>query len=123
VSDPQAILDALQAAVDARDVARLEALFGEGAVLIGAAGDGRDAEGLHRYLEAVATQPGTLRWEWQEVVPFHETPDAIGFAAFGEVVLREPGGQHRAPFRLTIVAARGPDGWRIRNFHGSIPSI
>jgi SnoaL-like domain len=116
------VLTALQAAVDARDLGVLEELFDDGAVLIGTSGDGRDADGLRSYLTAVARQPGSLRWEWDEVVPFHETADEIGLAAFGEVVLAEDGREVRAPIRLTIFAVRGPQGWRIRQFHGSNPA-
>jgi hypothetical protein len=33
-------------------------------VLIGSAGDGRDTDGVRAYLTAVATQPESLRWDW-----------------------------------------------------------
>jgi hypothetical protein len=121
-TDAHAILDALQSAVDARDLEALQALFDDSAVLIGAAGDARDREALRGYLTAVVTQPGSLRWEWQEVVPFHEAADELGFAAFGEVVLSEGDEEGRAPFRLTLFAVRTPQGWRVRQFHGSIPA-
>lgn len=110
------ILDELQAAVDSRDVDRLVALFDEPALLIGTAGDGRDREGLVRYLTGVATgEP--FRWEWKEIVPFHREETSLGFAAFGEVVA----GEWREPIRATVLAAETPAGWRIRAFHGSIP--
>lgn len=118
----RAILDALQGAVDARDADVLFTLFDESAVLIGAAGDGRNREGLRRYLTAVATQPGSLRWEWQEIVPFHQSARSLGFAAFGEIVVSDGSGERRAPIRLTLFAVQTPNGWRIRQFHGSIPS-
>jgi hypothetical protein len=35
---------------------------------------------LRRYLTAVATQPGSLRWEWHELVPFHRGDSSLGFA-------------------------------------------
>src|SRR5690349_13088153 len=106
VADAQSILASLQTAVDGRDPEALLSLFDESAVLIGAAGDGRDREGLRRYLTAVATQSEALHWEWQEIVPFHESEDTLGFAAFGEVV----SGEQRAPMRLTVVAVRAADG-------------
>jgi SnoaL-like domain len=74
------------------------------------------------YLTAVATQPGSLRWEWSEVVPFHEAPDAVGFAAFGDVVVSGGDAERRAPIRATLFAVATPDGWRLRQFHGSIAS-
>lgn len=117
----RSILAELQRAVDARDAERLAALFGDSAVLIGSAGDGRDAEGLHRYLAAVVEQPGALRWEWDEIVPFHQADGALGFAAFGDVVLTEGDAETRAPIRATIVASRTADGWKLSHFHGSVP--
>jgi hypothetical protein len=115
------ILDAMQARVDGRDPEALIAFFDHG-VLIGASRDGRDAEGLRRYLTVVATQPERLRWDWQEVVPFHESEDSLAFAAFGEIVVASDEGEQRAPIRGTFLAVRGADGWRLRHFHGSIPA-
>src|SRR5690242_15756818 len=97
-ADARSILASLQTAVDSRDPDALLSLFDDSAVLIGAAGDGRDREGLRRYLTAVAAQPEALRWEWEEIVPFYEADDALGFAAFGEVA----SGERRAPMRLTV---------------------
>jgi hypothetical protein len=90
--------------------------------LIGTAGDGRNRDGLLHYLTAVATQPESLRWEWREVVPFHQDAASLGFAAFGEIVVSLGGDERRAPIRLTIFATQTPNGWRLRHFHGSIPS-
>jgi hypothetical protein len=67
--DAFAVLDALQGAVDARDLDALASLFDEQAVLIGTGGDARDPAALRRYLTALATQPESLRWEWNEIVP------------------------------------------------------
>ena len=122
LDEARTILASLQAAVDARDVDSLARLFDDGAVLVGTAGDGRDAEGLRRYVTAVATQPGSLRWEWDELAPFHESEGMLGFAAFGEVVLEEGDVVQRAPIRVTIFAVRQANGWRMRQFHGSIPT-
>jgi hypothetical protein len=30
-------------------------------------------------------------------------------------------GEMRAPIRVTVLAVETPDGWRLRQFHGSIP--
>jgi ketosteroid isomerase-like protein len=120
--DARALLEAIQRAVDARDADALVALFDEPAVLIGAAGDGRDRAGLLRYLTAVATQPGSLRWEWHEIVPFHRSEGTLGFAAFGEVVVSDGSREQRAPIRATLFAVETGEGWKIRQFHGSIPS-
>ena len=102
------ILDALQSAIDARDLDAVAALFHEDAVLIGTSGNARDRAAVLAYLTAVVEGP-PVRWEYSDIVPFHDD----GFAAFGEVV----SGEFRAPFRLTLVARDG----RISSFHGSIP--
>ena len=107
-----AILNALQAAIDARDLDALTSLFHEEAVLIGTSADARDRAGVVAYLTAV-TEGEPFRWEYSDVVPFHES----GFAAFGEIVLTADGRERRLPFRLTLTAVDG----RIRSFHGSIP--
>jgi uncharacterized protein (TIGR02246 family) len=122
LAEAKSILRALQAAVDARDADALVALFDDRAVLIGGAGDGRDAEGLRRYLTAVATQADALRWEWSDVVPFLQESRRLGFAAFGDIVLSQGRTERRAPIRVTVVAVGSPDGWRLHHFHGSIPS-
>ena len=119
--DAQSVLETLQAAIDARDADALVALFDEPAVLIGTAGDGRNRDALVRYLTALATQPESFRWEWSEVVPFHRSDEALGFAAFGEVVVSDASGERRAPIRATIFAVETADGWRLRQFHGSVP--
>ena len=122
VSDARSILDTLQATVDGRDPDALISLFDEPAVLIGAAGDGRNRDTLRQYLTAVATQAESLLWEWQEVVPFHHDAGTLGFAAFGDIVVSNGSGEQRAPIRLTVFAVETPQGWRLRQFHGSIPS-
>lgn len=113
VDEAWGILRALQAAIDAGDRDALVALFHEDAVLIGTSADARDREAVVAYLTAVA-DGDPFRWEYTEVVPFHDD----GFAAFGEIVAGRPEGELRAPFRLTLVAVDG----RIRSFHGSIPN-
>ena len=121
--DARAVLRTLQELIDARDLDGLLELFDEGSVLIGTSGDGRDRAGVRRYIEGVVGQPGELRWEWSEVVPFHSTDDAVGFAAFGDVVLVEDGSEWRKPIRMTGLAMRDGGRWRLRQFHGSIPFV
>jgi len=122
LNDAHAILQTLQATVDHREPEPLVSLFDDPAVLIGTRGDGRNRDALRDYLTAVATQPESLRWEWREVVPFHEEPGSLGFAAFGEIIISLGSDERRAPIRLTIFAVQTPHGWRLRQFHGSIPS-
>ena len=114
------VLRMLQELIDARDLDGLLDLF-EGGVLIGTSGDGRDPAGVRRYVEAVVDQPGELRWEWDEIVPFHQAEGIVGFAAFGDVVLDEDGSEWRKPIRMTGLAVRDGGRWKLRQFHGSIP--
>src|SRR3954447_2021502 len=122
VDRARSVLESLQAAVDSREPERLVGLFAEPGVLIGTSGDGRDAAGLRDYLTEVATQPESLRWDWQDVVPFHDEPDLLAFDAFGEIVVTSGTAEQRAPIRASLVATPADSGWRIKHFHGSIPS-
>jgi hypothetical protein len=117
------VLAALQAAVDSRDPDQLLILFDdEPSMLIGPSGDGRTPETRRDYLTAVATQPERLYWDWHEVIPFYETEEAVGFAGFGDVVVTSDEGDQRAPIRATLLAVETGHGWRIKQFHGSIPA-
>ena len=91
-------------------------------MLIGTSGDGRTAASRKDYLTAVATQPERLFWDWREVIAFYETEEVIGFAGFGDVVVISDEGESRAPIRATLLAVETSDGWRIKQFHGSIPA-
>ena len=85
-------------------------------MLIGTSGDGRTRGGLVGYLTAVSSS-NPFRWEWSEIVPFFQNGASLGFAAFGEIV----SGDARVPVRATLFAVETPNGWRLREFHGSIP--
>jgi hypothetical protein len=115
------ILGELQAKVTARDLAGLLEFFEDPAVLIGTAGDGRTSDARREYLTAVTTQPAVLRWDWHETLLFYESEDALGFAAFGNLVLTDGTGEFRAPIRATLLAVHVAGSWRLRQFHGSIP--
>jgi hypothetical protein len=119
-ADADEILRDLQTRVSARDLEALAELFEEPAVLIGTAGEGRTNRARREYLEAVVSQPAELVWEWQEQYLFYESPDALGFAAFGDVVLRGGSSEWRSPIRGSFFAVRSDEGWRLRQFHGSI---
>lgn len=120
-ADAQEILDELQEKVSARDLPGLLELFEDPAVLIGAAGDGRTRDGRRAYLTAITAQTAAVRWDWDETTMFYEGDSALGFAAFGEIVLTDQHQEVRAPIRATFFAARTSDGWRLRQFHGSLP--
>jgi hypothetical protein len=118
--EARSVLRALQDLIDARDLDGLLDFFDRG-VLIGSSGDGRDRDGVRRYLDAVVHEGGRLRWEWAEVIPFHSTEDVLGFAAFGDAVVVENDSEWRKPIRMTGLAVRDGGRWRLRHFHGSIP--
>jgi hypothetical protein len=121
--DAAEILQELQRRVSARDLEALLAMFEEPSMLIGTAGDGRNPAARRHYLRLVVTQPGALRWDWQETHRFYQAHDALGFAAFGELVVADGATEERAPIRATLFAVRSGDGWRLREFHGSIPHM
>jgi uncharacterized protein (TIGR02246 family) len=106
------------------DLDAVTRLFHEDAVLIGTSAYSSGPEAVTAYLRLVVEQPASLSWELAEVEVFLDDADVLGFAALGEVLLVEDdgGAEQRAPFRLTYVVRRTPDGWRILSFHGSIPS-
>jgi uncharacterized protein (TIGR02246 family) len=112
----------LQAAITDHDHDRVTRLFHGDAVLIGASAYNSGPEAVSAYLRLVVDQPASLSWELAEVDVFLADGDLLGFAAQGEIVVREDASEDRAAFRLTLVVRRGPDGWRILSFHGSIPS-
>lgn len=122
VTTARAILADLQAAVDSRDIDRLDDLFDERAVLLGTSAHNLDRDDVRAYLKLVAEQPGRLSWEFRDVRVFHEVDATLGFAAIGDVVVSEDGEEARAPFRLTVLAVETDRGWRLRQFHGSIPT-
>lgn len=123
LAEARHVLDELQSAVDSRDVGTLMSLFDDQAVLIGTTADARDRAGVVGYLTGVATQKESLWWEWRDVVPFHHDAGTLGFAAFGDVVASGANGElFRAPIRATFFAVETPEGWRLLQFHGSIPA-
>ena len=122
-ADAQLILDELQARVTARDLPGLLQFFEDPAVLIVAAGDGRTPQAREEYLKAIATMPAAVRWDWRETVLFYRAEDALGFAAFGDVVLVSGDEEERSPLRGTFFAVRTDGSWRLRQFHGSMPQL
>jgi conserved hypothetical protein len=117
-----AILTSMQSGLDANDAAALMGLFDRDAVLVGTAGHCLGEEAVREYLTAVVEAPGALSWVWRDVVVFHQSPGTLGFAGFGNIVVTDQDGEHRAPFRLTAFAVQSAGVWRLRQFHGSIPS-
>lgn len=108
----------------ARDADRVMSLFEDEAdLLIGIAGECRDREAMERYVVAGTTASYTLRWDRLETVVFHADADTLGFAAFGDMIVTEAGSERRLPFRMTFLAVRTSNGWKLRHLHGSIPTV
>jgi hypothetical protein len=110
-----AVLDALQSAIDARDLDALTGLFDEPSVLVGTSGNTVTPQERRSYLNDVISGPAAMRWEWHEVIPVHETETLIALTAFGDIVVTSPEGEDRSPIRIGGT-------WRLKQFHGSIPS-
>jgi uncharacterized protein (TIGR02246 family) len=115
------ILVRLQSALDEGDLPTVTELFDDEAVLIGTGSHNHGRQAVDAYLGAVLEEP-PFRWEWREVIVCHESPGAIGFAAFGEIVDSQAQQEERAAYRLTLFAVERPGGWVVRQFHGSIPT-
>ena len=117
----RAIVAELQARIDARDLDHLAAYWCDDAVLAGTSGY-KQGSAVRQYVAAVIAQEASLQWVLPRVDVFLDEGGTIGFGAEGEIVVTDDGTERRAAFRLSIVAARSGDGWRVRHFHGSIPS-
>jgi uncharacterized protein (TIGR02246 family) len=116
------LLVRLQSAIDDGDLATLSDLFSDDAVVVGTATHSHGREQVDAYLAALLHQPGTFRWEWHDVVVFHEGPGNIGCAAFGELIVSGADTEDHIPFRVTFSAVDGVSGWRFTQFHGSVPA-
>lgn len=116
------LLVRLQSAIDDADLASLTDLFDDRAVLVGNASHCQGRDAVDAYLAALIHEPGGFRWEWRDVVVFHEDAGAIGCAAFGELIVFGAESENHVPFRVTFNAVDGVSGWRFTQFHGSVPS-
>jgi hypothetical protein len=117
------LLAALQDAVARKDEAALRELFDEEAVLFGTGAENLDRAQTEAYLARIVADPDVLRWEWDQVVPLWESSEVLAFAAVGTYRFEDAQGRSdgpREPMRLTCVARRSGDAWRLRHFHGSV---
>lgn len=93
-------------------------------VQFGTAAANLDRAQTMAYLELVVVQEGTIRWEWEHVLPLLDKPDLLVFAVIGTVGFDDGQGRPvggRDDFRLTCVAVAQDGRWRLRHFHGSVP--
>jgi uncharacterized protein (TIGR02246 family) len=117
------LLDDLQRAVRAKSHAAALDLFTEDAALLGTAAANLDRDAVSNYLALVLDQTGYVRWDWEEISVLDSRPGAITFVALGLVRLEDhPEDDSPSPIRLTCLAVEETERWRLRLFHGSIPS-
>jgi uncharacterized protein (TIGR02246 family) len=117
------LLDDLQSAVRAKDHAAVLDLFTEDAVLLGTAAANLDRDAMSGYLARVFDQTGYVHWEWDTVAVLDARPGAVTFVALGTVsVAGDPVEASSDPVRLTCLAIEDDDRWRLRLFHGSVPT-
>ena len=126
--DPQhvarGILERLQNAFVSKDPVAVAELFDDQLVIFGTAAENLDRTQSDEYVARVFSQPGTVRWGWDQVVPVLSEPDVVVFVVVGTVGFQDAQGQpagERDAFRLTCVAVARHGNWRLRHFHGSIP--
>ena len=117
----RALVATLQAAVDGNDHEALVACFAPDPVLAGTTTYVAGADGVRRYLAAVAQPSNRLHWDLEQYDVYLDQPGLLGFGAVGHVEWDDGEDSARSPFRLTIVAQDLGEGWRVLHFHGSVP--
>lgn len=120
----RSLLDELQLGVAAKDLDTLVALFDDEVVLFGTAGTNIDRREAISYLARVVAQQGTIRWQWDTVLPLVDESRLLVFAVVGTVGLESAAGgadEQRDEFRMTAVAVNRDGRWRLTHFHGSVP--
>jgi ketosteroid isomerase-like protein len=108
----------------ARDVQGVLSLFEEDAALFGSE-VGETAEGhdeLRSFFVRLFMRPHTYGWTWDEAV-LGGQGQTIWFFAPGTVVVRgDDGSERTAPYRLSGILRRDPEGtWRFAVFNGAEP--
>jgi hypothetical protein len=118
------ILGDLQDAVAAKDLDALGRLFADDVVLFGTAAANLNRGEAMEYIVGVVGVDGTVRWDWDRVVPLVSEPGLLSFAVVGKVRFIDPAGQPTGDpdvFRLTCVAVEQDGRWRLKHFQGSVP--
>lgn len=115
------LLDALNAAVAARDLERTLALFTGDVVLLGSEAEetavGQDE--LRAFLTRFFQRPYTVRWHGDDLT-VGDAAGVVWFLLVGELV-RSGGQEQRSPYRLSAVLLAEGGTYRIAQFHGSEP--
>ena len=107
--------------MSARDSDELSRILDDDITIFGTASANVDSAQSLAYLGNVLAQPVTIRWEWRQVLPLAAQDDVLCFAVVGTVGWDGAPDAERDPFRLTCVAVRDGERWRLRHFHGSVP--
>ena len=119
----QQLLEEMQQAVRAKDHAAALDLFTHDATLVGTSAANLDAESISSYLVLILEHPGHLQWDWEQVSVLDARPGAVTFLALGSIRWADcPEDDGVDPIRLTCLAVEETDRWRLRLFHGSVPS-
>jgi uncharacterized protein (TIGR02246 family) len=115
------LLTALQDAVAAKDLDKVSSIFDDDVAVFGTGSANLDRAESIAYLTQVLAQDGVIRWDWVRVRPLVSTDDVLCFAVVGTVGLDGWAEADRDDFRLTCVAVKDKERWRLRHFHGSVP--
>jgi uncharacterized protein (TIGR02246 family) len=115
------MLDRLEAAVAAGDLAALDQLCTDDVVLFGSAAANFGPDETSAYLRFVVESNATIRWQLDRSSVVHDDGDRLLVAASGHVDFGGGDDVERSDFRLTLWLVRHDDVWLIRHFHGSIP--
>ena len=116
----RALLDRLEAAIAARDLASLDALCLDRTVLFGSAAASFDGATSRDYLHRVAGA-NAVRWDLDRWALLHEDDDHLLAAATGRVSADDGDEIEHFDFRLTLWLVREGGEWRVGHFHGSVP--
>jgi ketosteroid isomerase-like protein len=117
------LLDAFGDAFSAQDQDRLRALFDEDDVCF-VTSESRalhDRTHLDAFLDDYAARPA-ISFEWDACQASSRESDVGWVVGFGRQVRHDSEAESRSAFRLTLVARRRADGWRIAHVHASTPA-
>ena len=117
------LLDSFSDAFSTQDVDRLRALFDEDDICFVASESQalHDRTHLEAFLDDYAARPA-ISFEWDACQASTSDADVGWVVGFGRQVRRDSGTETRSTFRLTLVARRRADSWRIAHVHASAPA-
>jgi uncharacterized protein (TIGR02246 family) len=110
-----------QSAASAKDLAAVLDLYTEDAAVLGPGDANFDREAVTRHVEAVLSQPGRVRWDWERIEIVDARPGAITFVALGTGGWEGGPGEGTVPYRMSCLIVEDDDRWRFRFQHGAVP--